>query len=59
MMKKHRQRTDKDYIQLDDAIQTIKNWEEEILNELAKAGHSWKALDAVLRAAEQVHSPDE
>ena len=57
--KVQRARTDHDYVRLDEAIATIMDWQEEIVDQLAVHGESRKALAAVQRAMNQVHSPEE
>lgn len=58
-MKEKRKRTDDDYIRLDDAVATICDWREEILDALAKRGLGHRALSDTLAAMREVHSPDE
>ena len=49
-----KKRTDADYAALFEAVCTLRDWYEEIVEELAAKGQSWKSLDETLRAAERV-----
>ena len=56
-MKKKSAKTDKDYCRLDDALATLCDWREEILDELSKRCLSWKIFSEMLDAMRAVHSP--
>jgi hypothetical protein len=58
-MASKRERTDDDYVRLDDAISTMLNWWPEIVTELAKRNVSERYLSEVKAAMDRVHSPDE
>lgn len=57
--KSRKQRSDADYIALDDAIGTLSDWHKEIIDELAKKGLSRNYVTETLAAMKRVHSPEE
>ena len=58
MKKKQRVRTAKDYENFEKAILTMREWAEEIDDELAKEGHSWKYRFETMQAADRVLESD-
>ena len=52
-------KTDQEYIRLDDAIATMRDWEREIGDELIKRNIHENALHQVIDAMRRIHSPDD
>lgn len=53
------ERTDADYVALDEAIGTLRNWYPWIIDELPKHNVSESTFQRVLEALNNVHSPKE